>query len=57
MNQETAMNDSTGSDLDFIWTPWGWVRLRSWTHTATTGTPGRRLSIQLQGTSITIKHS
>ena len=48
--------DTHSSDSASIWTPWGWLRLRSWTHTTSTGTPGSWLSVQVQGTSITIKH-
>ena len=48
--------DTHSNESDYIWTPWGWLRLRSWSHTSVTNTPGTGLSIQVPGTSITIKH-
>ena len=49
------MDNPTGVDPDYIWTPWGWLRLRGGSHPAVSGTPGSSwLSIQVQGTSITI---
>ena len=49
------MDNPTGVDPDYIWTPWGWLRIRGWHHTAASATPGSSwLSIQVQGTSITI---
>ena len=49
------MEHHVGSDPDYIWTPWGWLRVRGWSQTVVSGTPGSSwLSIQVQGTSITI---
>jgi hypothetical protein len=50
------MDHYTSSDTDFVWTPWGWLRVRGWTHTTSTGTPGGWLSIQVPGTRITVQH-
>ena len=49
--------DNPSSESDYIWTPWGWLRLRGWTHTSVTSTPGTGLSIQVPGISVTIQHS
>ena len=49
------MDNPTGIDSDYIWTPWGWLRICGWHHTAVSATPGSSwLSVQVQGTSITI---
>jgi hypothetical protein len=48
--------ETSNPSPDYIWTPWGWLRLRSWSHTASTGTPSNWLSVQVQGTRITIQH-
>ena len=50
------MEKHIGIDPDFVWTPWGWLRLRGWQQTVVAATPGSAVSIQVQGSSITIKH-
>lgn len=51
------MDDPTAIDLDFDWTPWGWLRIRRWANTMVSGTPGSSaVSIQMRGTSIVISH-
>ena len=51
------MDNPTALDRDFVWTPWGWLRVRHWTRTVVSGTPGSSaVSIQLQGTSLVIIH-
>ena len=35
------MENPTGIDPDFVWTPWGWLRIRGWHHTAVSATPGQ----------------
>jgi hypothetical protein len=51
------MEDPTSVDVEFVWTPWGWIRLRSWSYGYAPASPARTwVSIQVQGTSISVNH-